>query len=157
MLKDALIEAQWQPEPGQYPTFSRHHARLVLTSDAFAECLHLADVALATAGTAAEQAVGLGKPVFTVPGLGPQFTYAFAEAQSRLLGPSIILVRQPQDMGQAVADCLRDGERLQRIAHNGRERMGEPGGAQAIARQLHQSYGRQSTPAPNPDRYSHPS
>lgn len=157
VLKDALIEAQWQPEPGQYPTFSRHHARLVLTSDAFAECLHLADVALATAGTAAEQAVGLGKPVFTVPGLGPQFTYAFAEAQSRLLGPSIILVRQPQDMGQAVADCLRDGERLQRIAHNGRERMGEPGGAQAIARQLHQSYGRQSTPAPNPDRYSHPS
>lgn len=33
--------------------------------------------------------VGQGKPVFTIPGRGPQFTAAFAEAQSRLLGESV--------------------------------------------------------------------
>lgn len=33
--------------------------------------------------------VGQGKPVFTIPGEGPQFTAAFADAQSRLLGESV--------------------------------------------------------------------
>jgi len=39
------------------------------------------------AGTATEQFVGLGKPAIAIPGIGPQFTAAFAEAQSRHLGP----------------------------------------------------------------------
>ena len=141
VLKDALIDAQWQPEPGALPTFSRHNCRLVLTTDAFAECLHLADAALATAGTAAEQAVGLGKPVFTTPGPGPQFTYAFAEAQSRLLGPSIILVADPAAVGKALADCLQDSAYLQRIAENGRARMGQAGAGRAIAIAIGQSLG----------------
>ena len=38
------------------------------------------------AGTAAEQAIGLGKPVIQIEGKGPQFTKSFAEAQRRLLG-----------------------------------------------------------------------
>ncbi|MEY3298946.1 MAG: hypothetical protein RLZZ597_2206 [Cyanobacteriota bacterium] len=136
VLKDALIDAQWQPEAGSMPTFSRYNARLVITTDAFAECLHLADAALAMAGTATEQAVGLGKPVFTVPGLGPQFTAAFAEAQSRLLGPSILLVENPAVVGSALMDCLQDRDRLQRIAENGRARMGQAGAGRAIATAL---------------------
>lgn len=136
VLKDALIDAQWQPQSGSMLTFSRHNCRLVITADAFAECLHLADAALATAGTATEQAVGLGKPVFTFPGLGPQFTAAFAEAQSRLLGPSIILVENPAAVGPALADCLRDQDRLQQIADNGRARMGQAGAGCAIATAL---------------------
>ncbi|QQE63708.1 hypothetical protein GFS31_03770 [Leptolyngbya sp. BL0902] len=136
VLKDALIDAQWQPEPGTLLTFSRHNCRLVITTDAFAECLHLADAALATAGTATEQAVGLGKPVFTIPGPGPQFTAAFAEAQSRLLGPSIMVVENPTDVGSALADCLQDGDRLQHIADNGRARMGQAGAGRAIAAAL---------------------
>jgi uncharacterized protein (TIGR03492 family) len=147
VLKDALIEAHWQPEPGPYPTFSRDHSRLILTTDAFGECLHLADAAIATAGTAAEQAVGLGKPVFTLPGPGPQFTYAFAEAQSRLLGPSIILVPEPEAMGEALAPCLQDSARLQTIATNGYQRMGSAGAARAIALQLNQAYQTPSTPS----------
>ena len=38
------------------------------------------------AGTASEQAIGLGKPVIQIEGKGPQFTKSFAEAQRRLLG-----------------------------------------------------------------------
>ncbi|HSM82121.1 MAG TPA: lipid-A-disaccharide synthase-related protein [Nodosilinea sp.] len=144
-FKDVLLDAGWQPVAGTYPTFQRpgpqgNSAVLVLTTDAFAECLHLADAALATAGTATEQAVGLGKPVITWPGPGPQFTYAFAEAQSRLLGPSVLLLRQPSEAGAALQTCLADGPRLQLIAENGRRRMGLPGAASAIATVLHQHY-----------------
>jgi len=140
VLKDALLDAHWRPEPAGYPTFTRHHSRLVLTTNTFAECLHLADAAIATTGTGAEQAVGLGKPVFTIPGPGPQFTYAFAEAQSRLLGPSIILVLEPAQVGAAMVACLHDAERLQQITRNGRQRMGQAGAARAIALQLNQIY-----------------
>lgn len=144
VLKDALIEAQWQPEPSTLPgsrlTFCRHNCRLLITTDAFAECLHLADAALATAGTATEQAVGLGKPVFTIPGTGPQFTAAFAEAQSRLLGPSIIVVENSADVGSALSHCLQDRDRLQHIAENGRARMGQAGAGRAIAAALTQQF-----------------
>ena len=144
VLKDALIEAQWQPEPSTIPgsrlTFCRHNCRLLITTDAFAECLHLADAALATAGTATEQAVGLGKPVFTIPGTGPQFTAAFAEAQSRLLGPSIIVVENSADAGSALSHCLQDRDRLQHIAENGRARMGQAGAGRAIAAALTQQF-----------------
>ena len=144
VLKDALIEAQWQPEPSTLPgsrlTFCRHNCRLLITTDAFAECLHLADAALATAGTATEQAVGLGKPVFTIPGTGPQFTAAFAEAQSRLLGPSIIVVENSADAGSALSHCLQDRDRLQHIAENGRARMGQAGAGRAIAAALTQQF-----------------
>ena len=54
------------------------------------------------AGTATEQFVGLGKPAIAIPGNGPQFTPAFAEAQSRLLGGSLILVKRPSQVGAAV-------------------------------------------------------
>tara|TARA_B100000941_G_C28157029_1_gene375394 strand:- start:247 stop:570 length:324 start_codon:yes stop_codon:yes gene_type:complete len=41
------------------------------------------------AGTAAEQAIGLAKPVIQIEGKGPQFTKSFAEAQRRLLGKNV--------------------------------------------------------------------
>ncbi len=55
----------------------------------FAQVLQSSDLLVSMAGTAAEQAVGLAKPVIQLPGYGPQFTVAFAEAQRRLLGPTI--------------------------------------------------------------------
>jgi uncharacterized protein (TIGR03492 family) len=139
-FKDPLIEGGWAAVAGPIPTFSRDQVLLALTQDAFPECLHLADCAIATAGTAAEQMVGLGKPVFTFPGQGPQFSRRFAEVQSRLLGPSIILVPQPEAVGAAMAACLQDSQRLQQIAENGRHRMGGSGGARHMANALHQLY-----------------
>lgn len=139
-FKDILIEASWVAQPGHYPTFSRGQGMLVLTQNAFAECLHWADAAIATAGTATEQAVGLGKPVATFPGPGPQFTPAFAEAQSRLLGSSIILLDRPTAVGPALKDCLQDPARLQAMAENGHRRMGPPGAARQIAAALHKLY-----------------
>ena len=52
----------------------------------FEEILFKSKFVISMAGTAAEQAVGLAKPVIQIEGEGPQFTKSFAEAQRRLLG-----------------------------------------------------------------------
>jgi uncharacterized protein (TIGR03492 family) len=116
--------------------FEQHHGRLILTS-VFNNCLHQADLALAMAGTATEQFVGLGKPAFSFAGAGPQFTPRFAEAQTRLLGASVTLV-EPAHLVKAVELLLNDPDRLQLIRANGSRRMGSPGAAIRIAERLMQ-------------------
>ncbi|MBW4656371.1 MAG: lipid-A-disaccharide synthase-related protein [Kaiparowitsia implicata GSE-PSE-MK54-09C] len=131
-LHHALTERGWQRRAnGRY--FQRSQSTLLLDQAHFGDCLHRADVALAMAGTATEQFVGLGKPAFIYPGPGPQFTPAFAEAQTRLLGPSAILVKHPHHTADAVDRLMHDPDRLQLIADNGDRRMGQPGAAARIA------------------------
>ena len=122
-------------------TFTHKNAHIILTQHAYNEFLHLGDLAIAMAGTATEQFVGLGKPAIAIPGIGPQFTPAFAEAQSRLLGPSLILVEQPNQVARVVQSLLNDPEQLQMIAENGSRRMGKPGSAHAIATYLMEQLG----------------
>ena len=55
----------------------------------FQAVLQQSDLVIGMAGTAIEQAVGLAKPALQLPGKGPQFTADFAEAQRRLLGPTV--------------------------------------------------------------------
>lgn len=114
-------------------TYSQLNATLILAQNAYHACLQAADFAIAMAGTATEQFVGLGKPVITMPGKGPQFTYRFAEAQTRLLGPSVTLVKQPEQLAAALKNLLIDPDRLKLIAANGRRRMGYSGASQRIA------------------------
>ncbi|MEM1281664.1 MAG: hypothetical protein AAGG53_16950, partial [Cyanobacteria bacterium P01_H01_bin.152] len=80
--------------------------------------------------------VGLGKPAFITPGSGPQFNPTFAKLQTRLLGPSVILVPHPEDMGPEMMSTLANDDRLNHIRHNGLQRMGLPGAAAAIAQIL---------------------
>lgn len=150
-LRQILVNAGFQEKEHTSPipdpdalTFSSKHAHLLLTQHAYNECLHLANLAIAMAGTATEQFVGLGKPAIAIPGIGPQFTPAFAEAQSRLLGPSLILVEQPNQVAQVVQSLLRDPDRLQLIAENGCQRMGKPGAARRIAACLMERLGQSS-------------
>ncbi len=114
-------------------TFTKRNATLILTQDDYNLCLLKGDCCIAMAGTATEQFVGLGKPAIAIPGSGPQFTPAFAEAQTRLLGPSVILVEQPDKVASIVQQLLRDPDWLQLIAENGLQRMGQPGAAKRIA------------------------
>ncbi|MCL1463301.1 lipid-A-disaccharide synthase-related protein [Argonema galeatum] len=144
-LRSALEAEGWrlqspQLEESQLPindptasVFTQGKSTLILTQRAFGDCLQQGDFAIAMAGTATEQFVGLGKPAIAIPGKGPQFTPAFAEAQTRLLGPSLILAKQPREVAEIVRSLLRDPDRLQLIADNGRRRMGKPGGADRIA------------------------
>jgi uncharacterized protein (TIGR03492 family) len=131
----------WQ-KTGQLPGCDVPHcclalgqSHLLLVKQAFSDALHLADVAIAMAGTATEQCVGFGKPVITFPGQGPQFTWAFAEAQSRLLGPSIHFVETPAQVAGTVIKLLEQPD-LSFYQRNGLERMGQPGSAARIAQQL---------------------
>ncbi|MEM9539174.1 MAG: lipid-A-disaccharide synthase-related protein [Cyanobacteria bacterium P01_E01_bin.42] len=116
--------------------FSREGGQLVLTQNAYNACLLGADFAIAMAGTATEQFVGLGKPVIAFPGSGPQFNYRFAEAQTRLLGHSVTLVQKPEETAKTIQGILAKPDRLQLIAQNGIKRMGKPGAAARIARCL---------------------
>jgi len=84
------------------------------------------------AGTATEQAVGLGRPVISLPGPGPQFTRRFAQLQEQLLGESVLLCDTPQRAAQTAQTILKTPERLARIRANGLRRMGKPGAAQEI-------------------------
>ncbi|MUG97333.1 hypothetical protein F7734_35395 [Scytonema sp. UIC 10036] len=122
-------------------SFKQKNAYCVLTQNAYNDCLHMADLAIAMAGTATEQFVGLGKPAIIFPGKGPQFTAAFAEAQSRLLGPSVILIQDPGAAASVVRSLLYNPDTLQVIAENGVRRMGKPGAARRIAECLMEQLG----------------
>jgi len=140
---EALQSRGWQKETNSSPStpiqdeqgviFYQRSTQLLLTQTAYHSCLLASDLAIAMAGTATEQFVGLGKPVIAFPGEGPQYTPAFAEAQTRLLGASVILVKQPAQAADVLQELFSDPDRLQLITDNGKRRMGEPGASSHIA------------------------
>jgi uncharacterized protein (TIGR03492 family) len=126
------------------PAVSGGNAR---ANNSFAACLHRAEVVFACAGTATEQAVGIGKPVITSPGAGPQFNRSFWEAQSRLLGPNIILADPGREHPDAVSKALinlwaamRDDQQRQTLVSVWSQQaaavMGRSGAADYIARSM---------------------
>ena len=136
----------WQLDPTER-VLQRGPLQLELGWGQFEAILRSADLVLASAGTASEQAVGLGKPVVQVCGKGPQFTPSFAEAQRRLLGPGVSCA-----MGHAASPAswkataeliaaqlarLADPEQgprwQQHLAALGNERIGAGGGSEPMA------------------------
>lgn len=111
-------------------------ATLWLAQNAYEEYLQTSHLAIAMAGTATEQFVGLGKPAITMFGDGPQCTFAFIEAQNRLLGCSVLLQRNSTGVVAAIESLLNSPQRLREIFDNGRVRMGNPGAARRIAHHL---------------------
>jgi uncharacterized protein (TIGR03492 family) len=113
---------------------------VMVFNDAFADILLQCNIALGMAGTAVEQAVGLGKPVIQVSGKGPQFTYRFAEAQMRLLGSSTMTIEDYKDnkiicekTAHKIIEVFEDKEFLTQCVINGKERVGSMGGSLNIA------------------------
>ena len=99
------------------------------------------------AGTAAEQAVGLARPVLQLAGRGPQFTPGFAEAQRRLLGPTVFCVDgeagAPTTLKSTAALALELLERshldlqLQSLCQDiALKRLGEAGGGARMAKSI---------------------
>jgi len=135
-LCELLEQHGWMLVPQSTLTFKQGNATLLLVLSAFNDCLHQSEMAIAMAGTATEQFVGLGKPAFILSGKGPQFTPTFAEAQTRLLGDSVIWVEHPSQVPQAVQALLQDPQRLQHVSENGQRRLGKSGASQRIAQLL---------------------
>ncbi len=132
---EAAVTYGWKiaEEKSQTVTLTKSSYNLILSQENYQQFLQQSDMAIAMAGTATEQFVGLGKPAVIMPGSGPQFTSAFAEAQSRLLGCSILMVDNPQQVGKAIAQVMNDPQQLINIALNGKRRMGKAGAAKRIA------------------------
>jgi uncharacterized protein (TIGR03492 family) len=107
-------------------------ARVTLTS-AFADAIARADVVIGLAGTANEQAAGIGRPVVAFPAASAQFGRQFLEAQHRLLGDALVRVSDWQEAATAVLRLLQDPVERARRGAVGRERMGPPGGSERIA------------------------
>jgi len=136
----------WQLDPSR-SLLRRGPWQVELGWGQFAAILNRADLALASAGTASEQAVGLGKPVLQLCGRGPQFTATFAEAQRRLLGPGVscatgkpgsaAVLQATADLAAQQLAALADPEAgpawRRQLAALGAERIGAPGGSVQIA------------------------
>ncbi|MCS6868084.1 lipid-A-disaccharide synthase-related protein [Thermus sp.] len=121
----------WNPqwEDAQSLRLEREGHTVWVLRGAFSAILHRSRLALATAGTAAEQAAGLGIPIVAFPTPGPQYTRAFARRQKRLLGEALHLVEPDPYRIAGQALLLLQAEALYRRASQaGRERIGPPGG-----------------------------
>jgi len=137
-----------QLENSESCSLQRGPLRLQLEWGRFAAVVQQCDLLLSMTGTAAEQCVGLGKPVLQLVGDGPQFTANFAEAQRRLLGSGVVCAT-----GAVGSDEQLDGTAaltetlLERLLHDsawrtalqqlGLERIGVGGGAARMAADLH--------------------
>lgn len=139
--QQALQALHLEPQPlddetsgcGAVAAWRRGPLEVLLGHGCFQRWAPWADVGLATAGTATEQLAGLGVPVLSLPGPGPQFTAGFARRQSRLLGGAVHPCRSPGELIQHLAELLNDGARRQALGRIGRRRMGPAGGSARLA------------------------
>lgn len=105
---------------------TRGAATVLLTTD-FSGAVRDADVVVSLAGTASEQAAGMGRPVVAFPGAGTQFTPSFLAAQQRLLGDALVAAPSWTDAAGVVDRLLGNPEERLRRGAAGRLRMGPPG------------------------------
>lgn len=115
----------------------RGDTRVWLLRGAFSAVLHAARLSVGTAGTASEQAAGLGVPVVGFATGGPQYTPGFARRQARLLGLALTLSEANAGAVAAALDRLNtQPERYRAAAQAGKERIGQAGALNQIAAEL---------------------
>ena len=113
-----------------------HGVEVIVAKDAFADVLHASSLVIGMAGTANEQAIGLGIPLITVPSAGVQGDN-YVKMKSVYFGDAALNVpREADGIAAAAANLLADPERRELMAAAGRERMGEPGASRAIAQSV---------------------
>ncbi|HEY4439228.1 MAG TPA: hypothetical protein VGN14_02175 [Candidatus Elarobacter sp.] len=96
--------------------------------------LHGATIALGQSGTANEAAAAEGLPVVALELDGAPRDAWYRKRQRGLLGDALAVVPgDPETAAGALAALLADPDRRARMGATGRERMGGPGGAKAIA------------------------
>lgn len=106
--------------------------RMALTLSGFADLLARSQVVIGLAGTANEQAAGLGRVVVAFPRRGVQYTRRFAGRQKRLLGDALVLTEGPDEAAREVLRLLDDPQERSRRGEVGRQRMGPPGATERI-------------------------
>lgn len=97
--------------------------------------------AISLAGTVGDQIVGLGKPIVSFIGTGPQSSKPRMEEYQKLLGDAFIYVQDvPEGVTKILNELLINKELRETRGAVGLERMGEAGGAKKIAEKLVELY-----------------
>lgn len=130
----------WEMEavgvPGVLAGWRRGEVRLWWTRDRFPSVLASADAVIGTAGTANEQAVGLGLPVVAFP-VPPFYGEPYMRNQKRLLEGALLTTEaRPERVAAMLRLALTDADVRERARQTGEERMGGPGASEALARDL---------------------
>ncbi|MEM9435811.1 MAG: lipid-A-disaccharide synthase-related protein [Pseudomonadota bacterium] len=125
----------WRRSDGQAALTLAHTggARAEFEQGRLGAMLRSGTVAVGLAGTANEQAIGLGLPLITLPGLGNQGD-AYVRMKMAYFGEAAVAVpRNPERVAEELGRLMADPDRQLRMRSAGRERMGHPGASDAIA------------------------
>ena len=117
----------------------------------FEKILSSSDVVISMAGTAAEQAVGLAKPVIQIEGSGPQFTSSFACAQRRLLGNNVFCATKYKNIEEQLQETIKiifkviyllklDKNFLISCEKNAKSRIGKMGASLKISKDINDDF-----------------
>ncbi len=133
-LKKKAADTSWKIEDCQqeYTKLKLHspdgNKIIHIIFNGFGDVLDQAKLFLGMAGTANEQAAGMGKPVIIFPGTGAQFDYEFAADQKRLLGDGVkFLERDFKNVAYSILELLEDKDEYMKRSREGKKRMGERG------------------------------
>lgn len=132
-------KTMWSYEDG---ALVKNGKRVLLVKDGFTDVISGSDIIIGLAGTANEQAAGLGKPVLSFAGHGPQTTPGRMKDQARLLGGAVKFISDfPDGVVSEISFLLRNPEERERRGKIGVLRMGPPGGARKIAELIIEEFG----------------
>jgi uncharacterized protein (TIGR03492 family) len=110
---------------------------LVASKELFGNIIAEAKAVIGLSGTGNEQAAGMGKPVFSFWGNGPQITKKFLKAQNRLLGGSLFLLPpDPVFIARRMYEVMNSRQTLSKVERNGKMRMAGRGSVRKIARAI---------------------
>ncbi|MDD4526515.1 MAG: hypothetical protein PHF25_00590 [Candidatus Margulisbacteria bacterium] len=104
----------------------------------FENMLKEADIVLGLAGTANEQVIGFGIPLFTFRGYGPQTTRKRFLDQKKLLGnlPEFIDSQDSEVIAKLIKQKVKDRDFFERVRVDGIKVMGSSGAAERISKEL---------------------
>ena len=146
-LKERLNDIDWSiTEPDdqhiKLKIKSRSHlSEISIIYNGFGDVLDQAKLFLGMAGTANEQAAGMGKPVITFPGTGAQFDFEFAADQKRLLGEGVkFMDRNFKNVAYSLLELLEDENEYQKRSKAGQKRMGQRGAIDKISKKIQTSF-----------------
>ncbi len=139
-VNNIILATNWQPK-AELPNDSDHYyvydnSSTLVVTERFGAALAACDLVIGLAGTANEQAVGLGKLVISFPTDDSKFAVKFLDAQERLLGKSLHAVysREPKEISSKIIDVITNLGQYQLATTDGIKRMGDgPGAAERIA------------------------
>ncbi len=117
----------------------KNKSKVTFICGCFKGVIDVSSLLIGTTGTGCEQAVGLGKVVFILPGKGPHTSKPRLKFYKKLLGGAMIIIGKQECTGKEVLTLLKDREKLFFLGEIGKKIMGPPGGCEKIARLICQS------------------